>query len=174
MYSVVFYIFFTAIVPNVLSLPNSIITNHFPGCRLRAWLHGYYFMQVILPSTLKDYSEILIHLLPKLFPKCLFSTIIKVFLLSLIPVPNSKPVFLQLGLYYHQYYVLSSQIKLKKKKKISTSKLNLIHQHLPHTPTHHLAHTPPHTLPTIASMLLLPDLPCGCSTADVEKVRQRY
>lgn len=30
--------FFTAILPKVLILPNSIATNHFPGCRLGVWL----------------------------------------------------------------------------------------------------------------------------------------
>lgn len=30
--------FFTTIVPKILILPNSIIANHSPGCRLWAWL----------------------------------------------------------------------------------------------------------------------------------------
>lgn len=43
------------------------------------WEHGYYFVQVILPSLLKDHSEILICLYFKFFPKHLFYPVRKVF-----------------------------------------------------------------------------------------------
>lgn len=79
--------FFTTIVPKILILPNSIIANHSPGCRLWAWL---LFCAGNSSNFIKGTTPKLIHLQSKIFPKCLFTPVRIVFLLELILVSNSK------------------------------------------------------------------------------------
>lgn len=79
--------FFTTIVPKILILPNSIITNHSPGYRLGVWLlfcagNSSIFMKGTTPKW--------IYLLSKIFPKCLFIPVRIIFLIKNILVSNSK------------------------------------------------------------------------------------
>lgn len=79
--------FFTTIVPKILILPNSIITNHSPGYRLGVWL---LFCAGNSSIFIKGTTPKWIYLLSKIFPKCLFIPVRIVFLIKNILVSNSK------------------------------------------------------------------------------------